>query len=279
MNQIIATLAAAASYALASVALSTSSYAGEVLDRVLATKTLTVAVGTDWGPISHLDEKHELVGIDVDVAKGIAKYLGVEIKFITPGWDIIAAGKWQGRWDLAMGQMIPTKARAEIFDFPSLYLWGPNVAVVHKDSKAAKPADLEGKVIGVPSGTGAEAYANHNYLPGWENAKPVEYQFKPGQVKTYTSTNIALDDLRLGDGVRIQAVLTDDSIARDAIKAGYPLKILEPALFSAPGAIAILPGDKEYHDKVAAAVKEMKDNGTLAELSIKWYGIDYTVEK
>jgi polar amino acid transport system substrate-binding protein len=40
-----------------------------------------------------------------------------------------------------------------------------------------------------------------------------------------------------------------------------------------------LPGDKEFHDKVAATLKEMKDNGALAELSIKWYGVDYTAEK
>ncbi|AIC29978.1 amino acid ABC transporter substrate-binding protein (plasmid) [Rhizobium etli bv. mimosae str. IE4771] len=275
----VMTTAVAASLAIAASALSSVAYAGEVLDRVLGSKTLTVAVGTDWGPISHLDEKHELVGYDVDISKEIAKSLGVEVKFVTPGWDVMAAGKWAGRWDIAMGQMIPTKARAEIFDFPSLYIWGPNVAVVNKASKATKLADLDGKVIGVSSGTGAEGYANHNFLPAWENAKPVEYQFKAGEVKTYTSTNIAFDDLRLGDGVRIDAVLTDDTIARDSIKAGYPLRILEPAIFSSPGAIAILPGDKEFHDKIAQAMKELKDNGMLSKLSMKWYGQDYTVEK
>ncbi|ESY12755.1 MULTISPECIES: transporter substrate-binding domain-containing protein [unclassified Mesorhizobium] len=278
MNKMMTTLAAA-SFAMASAALSTASHAGEVLDRVLSAKTLTVAVGTDWGPISHLNEKHELDGYDVELVKGIAKSLGVEVKFVTPGWDIITAGKWEGRWDIAMGQMVPTKARAEVFDFPSLYLWGPNVAVVHKDSKATKPSDLEGKVVGAAGGTAAESYANHKLTPAWENAKPIEYQFKPGEVKTYTSTNIGLDDLRLGDGVRLDAVLTDDSIARDAIKAGYALRILEPALFFSPGAIAILPGDKDFHDKVAAAVQKMKDDGTLAKLSIKWYGVDYTEEK
>ncbi|WFU12809.1 transporter substrate-binding domain-containing protein (plasmid) [Rhizobium sp. CB3090] len=279
MKKTIVNIATSLSLALASAAFSVSANAGEVLDRVLSNKTLTVAVGTDWGPISHLDEKHELVGYDIDVAKGIAKYLGTGTTFVTPGWDIITGGKWQGRWDVAMGQMIPTKARAEVFDFPALYIWGPNVAVVHKDSKATKLSDLDGKVIGVASGTGAEAYANQKFQPAWENAKPVEYPFKAGQIKTYTSTNIAFDDLRLGDGVRIDGVLTDETIARDAIKAGYPLKVLEPALFSSPAAIAILPGDKDFHDKVAAALKEMKADGTLSKLSMKWYGVDYTVEK
>ncbi|WP_353642585.1 transporter substrate-binding domain-containing protein [Mesorhizobium sp. WSM2239] len=279
MNKFITMVGAAASLAIASVASSGQAEAGAVLDHVLATKTLTVAVGTDWGPISHLDENHELVGYDVDVANQIAKSLGVEAKFVTPGWDIITGGKWQGRWDVAMGQMVPTKARAEVFDFPAVYTWGPASAIVHKDSKATKLSDLEGKVVGVAGGTSAEAYANHDLTPAWENASPVHYQFKPGEVKTYGTTNIAFDDLRLGEGVRLDAVLTDTSIARDAIKSGYPLRILEPALFSAPGAIAVLPGDKEFSDKIAAAIKQMKDDGTLSKLSMKWYDADYSEEQ
>ena len=178
-----------------------------------------------------------------------------------------------------MGQMTPTKARAEKFDFQAIYQWGPVSAVVNKDSKAAKPADLEGKVVGVTTGSTAEDYANHNLTPAWANAKPIQYQFKPGQVKTYGTSNIAFDDLRLGDGLRLDAVVTDVLTANDAIKAGYPLRVLEPPVFSSPGAIAVLKGDKEFSDKVTAAVREMKDNGTLAELSVKWYGQDYTVEK
>ncbi|ESX63783.1 amino acid ABC transporter substrate-binding protein [Mesorhizobium sp. LSHC420B00] len=279
MNKFITTLAAAASLAIASVASSGHANAGAVLEKVLETKTLTVAVGTDWGPISHLDENHELVGYDVDIAKQIAKSLGVEAKFVTPGWDIITGGRWEGRWDVAMGQMVPTKVRADVFDFPAVYMWGPNSAIVHKDSKATKPSDLEGKMIGVTGGTSAEAYANHSLTPAWKNASPVHYQFKPGEVKTYGTSSIAFDDLRLGEGVRLDAVLTDTTVARDAIKAGYPLRILEPALFSAPGAIAVLPGDKEFSDKIAFTIKQMKDDGTLSKLSMKWYDADYSKEQ
>jgi polar amino acid transport system substrate-binding protein len=279
MNKLKNTILAAASLTTAVLALPNTSDAGEVLDRVHSAKTLTVAVGTDWGPISHLNKDKELDGYDVDLAKAIAKSLGVDVNFVTPGWDIITAGKWQGRWDLAMGQMTPTKARAEVFDFPAVYIWGPIIAVAHKDSKATKLPDLEGKIVGVAAGTAAESYANHKLEPGWLNAAPVQYQFKPGEIKAYTSTNIAFDDLRLGDGVRLDVVLTDDSIARDAIKAGYPLKMLEKALFSSPGAAAVLKGDKEFSAKIAAAVKALQDNGTLAKLSIKWYGADLTVEQ
>nr|WP_198388435.1 transporter substrate-binding domain-containing protein [Rhizobium etli] len=267
----------AASISVSLVALSSSAYAGQVLNRVLASKTLTVAVGTDWGPMSHLNENKEVDGGDIDLVKGIAKHLGVEVKFVTPGWDLIAGGNWQGRWDLGMGQMVPTKARAEKLDFV-VYCYGPVVAVVHKDSKAAKLSDLDGKVVGAGAGTTAESYAKHTLTPNWINAKPVNYEFKPSEVKSYESTNVAFDDLRLGDGARLDAVVTDSTIVNDAVKAGYPFKVLG-TLFSAPGAIAMEKGDKEFHDKVAAAVEAMREDGTLTKLSMKWFGTDLTYEQ
>ncbi|TIW10769.1 MAG: transporter substrate-binding domain-containing protein, partial [Mesorhizobium sp.] len=184
---------------------------------------------------------------DVDVAKGIADFLGVKIKFVTPGWDIIEAGQWQGRWDMAMGQMTPTTERAKKFDFPAMYFYDAEVAVVHKDSKATKPSDLDGKTIGVRSGTLGEMYANHQLSPDWIGAKPIQYQFTPGQVKTYPSANsLTLDDLRLGDGVRLDGVVSEGTTAAEAIKAGYPLRVLGEPLFYAPGAVTIERGDQEF---------------------------------
>ncbi|MBA1145214.1 transporter substrate-binding domain-containing protein [Mesorhizobium neociceri] len=271
--------AVAASVGVAILATTSATNAGRLLDKVLKSKTLTVAVGTDWGPVSHLNEKHELEGYDVDIAKHIAKSLGVEVKFFTPGWDIITAGKWEGRWDIAMGQMTPTAARAEKFDFPAIYFYEQVFAVVQNGSKATKLADLDGKTVGVTANTTYEAYANHALTADWKGSSPVTYQFEPGAVKTYASTNVAFDDLRLGDGVRLNAVITDGTSANNAIGAGYPIKLLGDPLYAAPGAIAVLHGDKEFSGKIAAAIQKMKENGTLSKLSLKWYGVDYTTEK
>ncbi|RWH95506.1 transporter substrate-binding domain-containing protein [Mesorhizobium sp.] len=274
MNKLVRTIAVAATLV---VAVASSANAGAVLDRVIATKTLTVAVGTAWGKMSFLNDKHELDGCDVEIAKAIAKYLGVDAKFVTPAWDFITAGKWEGRWDMAMGQMTPTKARAERLSFPAVYFYNRAVAVVHKDSKATMLSDLDGKVVGVAASTTQELYANHNLTPDWLGARPIQYQFKPGQMKPY-GNGIQFEDLRLGDGVRLDAVLADESTALNAIQSGYPLRVLDEILYSEPGSIATLPGDKEFDDKIAIAIKNMKDDGTLSKLSIKWYGVDYTVE-
>lgn len=280
MKKLPTMMAAAASFALATVASSTTANAGEVLDRVLTTKTLTVAAGTDWGALSFVNDKHELDGSDVDIAKGVAKRLGVEAKFVTPGWDIIVSGKWQGRWDLAVGEMVPTKARAEIIDFPAIYAYSTVVAAVHKDSKATTLSDLDGKKVGVAASTVSESYAKKNLKPDWINAKPVVFKFTPGKVTSYpSSNNIAYEDLRLGDGVRLDALVTDQPGLVKAINAGYPLKQLGEPLFSAPCAIAILPGDKEFHDKIAAAIQSMRDDGTLTKIFIKWYGVDRALDQ
>lgn len=278
MNRFLIGFAAIASIAFASFAFNISAHAGEVLDRVLAKKTLTVAAGTDWGAMSHLNANNELEGYDIDVAKGIAKYLGVEAEFVTPGWDLIAAGNWAGRWDISVGQEVYSKAGAEKFDFSVPYFNDRTAIVVHKDSKATKASDLEGKTVGVPTASIAEQYANQTFNPEMYGAEPVHYDFKAGEVKVYDSSNIALDDLRLGDGVRLDAVITDRTIAESAIKSGHPLRVLD-TLFGLPAVIPTMKGDKEFSDKISAAIQSMKDDGTLSKLSIKWYGSDHTVAK
>lgn len=271
------TLTATALIAFGSVTFAISAHAGEVLDRVLGKKTLTVATSANWHPASFMNDKGQLDGFDVEVAKGIAKYLGVEAQFVTPGWDIITSGHWEGRWDLSMGQMTPTAPRAKLFDFPAVYIYGNTVVVVHKDSKATKPADLDGKVMGVPAGSSEENYLKHTLEI--YNAPPVKYEFTPGEVKSYESGSGARDDLRLGDGVRLDGLLDEELAAKEAIKAGYPFKIIGGSLVSTPAVIAVLHEDEEFSDKVAAAVKAMREDGSLSKLSIKWYGSDYTALK
>ncbi|SEI21087.1 amino acid ABC transporter substrate-binding protein, PAAT family [Rhizobium tibeticum] len=278
MNKLMRMIAAA-SFAVTSVTLSTPVHAGQVLDRVLTTKTLTVAVGTDWGKMSFLNDKQELDGSDIDLAKAIAERLGVQVKFVTPGWDVIISGKWQGRWDMAMGQMTPTKARAEKFDFPAAYFYSPAVIAVHKDSKSTQLSDLDGKTVGVLVSTVGELYANHKLTPDWINAKPIEYQFTPGEVKSYgAGTYPPIDDLRLGDGVRLDAVVGEEDTVLQAIEAGYPLKIIQPPLYSAPCSFAVLRDDHEFTAKIKEAVESIRKEGSLSKMTIKWYGVDRSIE-
>ncbi|GLS23222.1 amino acid ABC transporter substrate-binding protein [Labrys miyagiensis] len=277
MNYISKLTAVAAALALSLAVV--PAQAGAVLDRVVAAGTLKVATDANWAPQSFMNDKNELDGFDVDVAKEIGKRIGVKVEFITPGWDIITAGNWAGRWDMHVGSMTPTKKRAEIFDFPAVYYYTPAAVAVHNDSKAAKLSDLGGKTVGATTSSTFEAYANGDLTLDAAGAPPFTYEFKPGQVKSYANSTTAFDDLRLGDGVRLDAVISSQPSINDAKKAGYPIKQIGEAVFYEPLAVAIEHGDPEFKTKIADAVQAMKTDGTLSKLSVKWYGVDYTVTK
>ncbi len=250
--------------------------AGKVLDKVMKAGTIKVATDANWAPQSFINDKNELDGFDVDVAKGIAKHMGVKIEFVTPAWDIITAGNWVGRWDMHVGSMTPTKKRAEVFTFPGVYYYTPAAVAVHKDSKAKTFADLKGKVIAATTTSTYELYLKRDLTIDAENVPPFTYQLEPGKIRSLESVNTSLDDLRLGDGVRLSAVVGSLPSFVEAIKNGYPIKVLGEPVFYEPLSVAIERGDDELAAKIAAAVKSMKADGTLSTLSKKWYGVDYS---
>ncbi|TIU52069.1 MAG: transporter substrate-binding domain-containing protein [Mesorhizobium sp.] len=278
MKAIMGKLTFAASVLVASLCNSAS--AGEVLDKVLATKTLVVAVSPNYPPSSFLNDKGELVGFDVDVGRLVAEHIGVAVKYETPAWDIITSGKWKGRWDVVIAAMAPTKERAKIFSFPAIYEYGGYIVAVHKDSKATKVEDLDGKRVGALAGGMAYHYLSQDIKKDeFIGVPPFEYTFKPGEIKTYETSNSALDDLRIGDGKRLDAFVGDDTVILDAIKAGYPIRQLGGPLIYGPAVIATLPGDALLDNKIDDAIKDLQQSGKLSELSMKWFGRDVTTAK
>ncbi len=253
--------------------------AGEVLDRVVSTKTLTLSSDAAYPPQSFLNDKNEMDGFDVDVAKEIAKRMGAELKIVTPAWEVITAGRWGGRWDISVGSMTPTKERAQVLDFPAVYYYTPASFVVHEDSKAASVADLNGEVIGVCGGCTYENYLKKNLVIDAEGAPPFEYAVTPGEIRSYETDTNVFDDLRIGDGKRLDAGLSALPTIEEAIKNGYPLKVVGDPVFYEPLSVAIDKGDAEFGAKVAEIIAAMRADGTLTRLSTKWYGVDLSTVK
>ncbi|MFC3726560.1 transporter substrate-binding domain-containing protein [Neoaquamicrobium sediminum] len=250
--------------------------AGETLDRVTSTGTLTMSSDPEYPPQSFLNDANEMDGFDVDVGKEIAKRLGVELKIVTPAWEVITAGGWAGRWDMSVGSMTPTASRAEVLSFPAVYYYTPASFAVHTDSSAATLADLDGKVIGTCGGCTYDAYLNKDLVIDAEGAPPFEYQVTAGEIRTYETDTNAFDDLRLGDGVRVDAVFSALPTIQEAIKNGYPMKVVGDPAFYEPLSVATDKGDAEFDAKIAEIVGAMHEDGTLTALSEKWYGVDLT---
>lgn len=259
------------------LATSTAAQAGTTLDRVMEKKAMVVATNSSWPPQSYLDDNNEMVGFDIDMAKEIGKRLGVEVSFQTPDWATLTGGRWQGRYDVGVGSVTPTKARAQVIDFASVYYYSPYVYVVHKDSKAKSVDDLNGKVIGVETATTSEDFIRRQLEIDAPGLPPVEYKIEPGEIRTFADSMLPFDDLRLGDGVRLDAVIAPEQTAQNAVKNGYPVRILEGGYaFREPLVVIAEKGDPEWTAKVGEIITAMRADGTLATLTTKWYGKDYS---
>ncbi|YBV96676.1 transporter substrate-binding domain-containing protein [Phyllobacteriaceae bacterium JZ32] len=256
-----------------------TAHAGATLDRVMEKKAMVVATNSGWPPQSYLDDNNELTGFDVDVSREIAKRLGVEVSFETPDWATLTGGRWQGRYDLGVGSVTPTKARAKVIDFVGIYYYSPYVYVLHKDSKTKSVGDLNGKVIGVETATTSEDFIRRQLEIDAPGLPPIEYKIEPGEIRTFADSMLPFDDLRLGDGVRLDAVIAPEQTAANAIKNGYPLRVLEGEYaFREPLVVIAEKGDPEWTAKVGGLIEEMKKDGTLAALTKKWYGKDYSAD-
>ena len=260
---------------LALLVASSTAFAGATLDRVQGKGELTGVLMENYPPFSFLNEQNQLDGFDVDVAKAVAERLGVRLKLETPSWDVIAAGRWSGRYDICVCSMTPSKARAEVFDFPVEYYQSPAVIVVNaKDTAITSGKDLSGKKVGVISASTYEAYLNKDLTIEGAEDKPLIYPFDNAQAAPYDNETVAFQDLALGTGVRLDAMVTNLITAKERIAQDPRFKITGETLYAEPNVIAIEKGDPQWNEKVTEVITALKADGTLAKLSQKWIGAD-----
>lgn len=255
-------------------ALATAAHAGEVFDRVKQKGEVVNAVVNDYPPFAYINDKNELDGFDIDVAKAFAEKLGVKLKLETPGWETIISGRWAGRWDVAITSSTPTEERAKVVNFPVNYYSVPAVLVVNKDEQAIRSAaDLTGKKVGVGTGSSYEAYVNKSFtIPG-----QAAIAFPFGAVQSVPNDEtVNFQNLALGAGVRLDAIVASLGTAQGQIDATGKLKLAGEPLFAEPNAVVTDKGDPEWDAEVKRVITELKDDGTLERISQKWFKVDIT---
>jgi polar amino acid transport system substrate-binding protein len=254
---------------------------GDLLAEVKKRGKLLIATDANYKPQSFKNPDGTFEGFDIDVAKEVAKRLSVEAEFIDVNFDIITAGGWNNRWDMNAGSMTITPDRKKSLYFSSPYYYTPASFVVHKDSKAASIDDLKGKQVGVGAATTYQDYLEGKLtLEGETILKPAPAGVT---VKTYTSDVDALTDLALGDGTRLDAVLTALPTAEEAIKGGQPFKILGDPVYYEDLGLAFdqksALDSKGLADAVTKIIDDMHKDGTLTKLAAKYYSSDLTTKK
>jgi polar amino acid transport system substrate-binding protein len=264
----------------------------DTLTKIQERGTLVVAIDPAYPPQSEIDPDGtrapgtrcgvdqftpgELRGFDVEVAAEIAGRLGVEACFVTPGWAQIIRGNWGGRWDISVGSMAITPQRMERLSFTQPYYSTPATFFVHRDNTStSSPGDLSGKRIGTCSGCTYQSYLEGTLsLPGQE----IDFLVENAEIIEVTTESTALQDLALGDGARLDAVLAAGPTGMRAMANGLPLKPLGDPVYREYLAAAV---DKTGNStslvvKVSEIIQGMHSDGSLRDLSLRFYGEDLT---
>lgn len=212
----------------------------------------TIIVGTEAGfaPYEYM-KGNEVVGIDMDIAKEIADYLGKELVIKNMDFEGALAAVQSGIVDFVAAGVSVDEERLEKMDFSIDYVNSTEVVVVNKENPTvASLDDLDDKIIGVQQGNIADFWVENNIA-----AK---------EIKRYTKFAQAAEDLKNG---KIDCIVMDQYPAEDMVASNPELTVLDGVLFEDKYAIAVKKGNKELLDDINTVIEKLKADGKIEEFT------------
>ena len=223
---------------------------------------IIIAMEGQWAPWTYHDESGELVGFDTEVGQEIAKRLGVDAEFVEGEWDGLFAGLDGGRYDMIINGVEITDLRKEKYDFTEPYAYIRTALVVKDDnSDITSFDDLKGKKTSNSLGS---TYADLAADLGAE-------------VQNVDTLSETIDMVLSG---RVDATLNAEVSFYDYLgeHPDAPIKIVALTDDASEVSIPLRKGEEtaSLREAVNAAIAEMSSDGTLTELSTKYFGRDIT---
>lgn len=230
------------------------------LERVKEAGVVTFSMSGGYPPFNYYNENNQLVGFDIDVCNEVAKRLGVEFKPVPNEWSGIVEGLRSGVYDGILGSMAITEERKQVVDFSVPYYYSGAQVLVRADSTYTSVEELEGKKVGLVTGTTFENDA----------------QKLKADIKLYKDDNQTLMELQ---NKNLDAVITDRVVGVNAMNKGeFDVKLLGNPLRSEDIAVAFRQEDDSLREAVDEILTAMHEDGTLSKLSEKWLKVDITTK-
>ena len=266
MKKIIcAALLAAAVLAMTGCKKSEKKAGSDAVSALKSRGTFVLGLDDSFPPLGFRSEDNEVVGYDIDLAKEVAKRLGVDFRAQPIDWDAKEMELETGKIDCIWNGFTITDERKNALSFTEAYLNNDQVLVVRSDSGINSLADMKGKIVGIQSGSSAQEAVDDNAAFASSISKLIMFK-----------DNItALNDLDIGgvDGVVMDSVVANYSIAQTK----KPFNVIDESLANEGYGIGFRKNEPELRDAVWTILQEMQKDGTVTAISQKWFGRDISV--
>ncbi|MDQ0858476.1 transporter substrate-binding domain-containing protein [Bacillus sp. V2I10] len=224
-------------------------------------KVLKMATSADYPPFEYIDtaKGSDIIGFDVDLAKAIGKELGYEIKVEDMDFTGLIPALQAKKADMVLAGMTPTEERKKSVDFSDVYYTAKHMIISKKGSGIKSVEDLEGKTVGVQLSSIQEGKAE-------EIAKEVNIK-----VENRNRIPELIQEMKSG---RFDAAIIEDTVAKGYFEKDKELEgiTIEDGETEEAGSAIAFPKDSKYTEEFNKVLQEMKENGELEKLVVKWFG-------
>lgn len=197
-------------------------------------------------------ENGEVVGVDVDIAREIAKYLGKTLVVKDIAFDSIINEVKTGKADFGAAGISYSEDRAKNVDFSINYAVSKQVVIVNNNSSITNVNGISNKKIAVQLGSIADTFVTEKY--------------KSANVVRQKKYLAAIEDLKTG---KVDCVVMDELPAKEIVSKNEGIKILDGSLTNDSYGMVVKKGNKELLDAINMVLQNLKDEGKIDEFIIK----------
>ena len=214
------------------------------------TNELIMVTEAGFAPYEYYDGG-EIVGVDVDIAREIAKYLGKTLVVKDIAFDSIINEVKTGKADFGAAGISYSDDRAKNVDFSINYSVSKQVVIVSNNSNINNVNNISNKKIAVQLGSIADTFVTENF----KNASIVRQ-------KKYLA---AIEDLKAG---KVDCVVMDELPAKEIVSTNSGIKILDGSLTNDSYGMVVKKGNKELLDAINTVLEKLKNEGKIDEYII-----------